>query len=299
VFNSTYGYMGIDRLVVAQDEGKAMEYAELSGVRPDVIVVTVNDQRYGGAGGFLTTLSRGGRSSVMLHEFGHVFGRLADEYVDENIKDNYPLAGAAEKANVDTTRNPREIKWKHLIGLPGLEQVGVHEGGFYRASGVFRPQAGCIMNGQSEDFCVVCQETIVRRICELTDIEFSLDRFLAMMRGGTAPGGGATAHADADQPRSDPRPRTDPEPRRDPDPPLRGRMGGVEAPRPLVERASFGGRYSDFLFAIPHPASAEEYGQVFDGGYFDPRAEGAPDLPAGYWVYYHPYWIIWGSEQTE
>ena len=177
--NSTYGASGIRRLLVIQNYTKAYQYAERIGKRPHSILISINDKRHGGSGGSVATASRTSFSTLtMLHELGHTFGGVADEYTYGGS--HYPLSGARYRPNVDTNSNLHTIKWARFIGKPGFEKVGAYEGGYYRPRGVWRPEKNCIMKSLTRGigFCAVCQEAIVKKICNYCNIRYSFSDFL-------------------------------------------------------------------------------------------------------------------------
>lgn len=179
VFDATYNYLNIFRLLVVQRSTLLTNYAHKIGIRPDIIIVSVNDTNYGGSGGTFAVTSRGGWSQyVILHETGHSFGGLADEYVDESIISSYPIGLVANYPNVDLTNNLSVIKWKHFVGLPGYSAVGAYEGAFYRTFGVWRPQSTCTMRDYGElSFCHPCREAIVKKIMARTGQAYSFTDF--------------------------------------------------------------------------------------------------------------------------
>ena len=112
---------------------------------------------------------------VVVHEFGHSFGGLADEYYydDQFVEYYYPDCEPWEQ-NI-TTLFDFESKWDDMlpkvIGIPttpveGMEpMVGVYEGAGYQSKGVYRPFPDCRMKtNAAESFCPVCQRAIVRII---------------------------------------------------------------------------------------------------------------------------------------
>jgi hypothetical protein len=58
----------------------------------------------------------------MLHEFGHSFTGLADEYYTSEVAYNefYPRGVEPVEPNITALLNPAELKWKNLVS-PGLE----------------------------------------------------------------------------------------------------------------------------------------------------------------------------------
>ena len=122
---------------------------------------------------------------VVVHEFGHSFGGLADEYfydndvveIAKNVKpsaDTYPLDVEPWEQNISTRVNFAS-KWKDMlpsgapIPTPIAEKkkypVGVYEGGGYSAKGIYRPAYDCRMKtNEYPEFCPVCQRAIRRMI---------------------------------------------------------------------------------------------------------------------------------------
>ena len=80
---------------------------------------------------------------MVVHEFGHSFGGLADEYYyeEDTFSDTYPLNVEPWEANI-TTLVDFTSKWKEILAketpIPTPENkskqfpVGVYEGGGYR-----------------------------------------------------------------------------------------------------------------------------------------------------------------------
>jgi hypothetical protein len=91
----------------------------------DIIVIMVNLERYGGGGIFnwqTVFTARSERSDyVFLHEFGHAFAGLADEYfsspvtyVDFHTEGVEPL-----EANITALPDKKNVKWKDYLS-PGI-----------------------------------------------------------------------------------------------------------------------------------------------------------------------------------
>ena len=182
-FNSTYNYYeGIDRLLVARDIDKAEKYASLAVSNPHIIIMVVNDTKYGGSGvPFAVTSVNASAKEILIHEIGHMF-TLADEYVDEQYRQNnngITLEDAKSKPNVDVTNNLSLIKWKHFIGLSGYSD-NAWEGGYYFASGVWRPTEHSIMESWIRmEFNAISRETIVKKIIQDAGETYSLENFLS------------------------------------------------------------------------------------------------------------------------
>lgn len=152
----------------------------LAGIPYEHIIILANTDEYGGGGIYnaytLTTAHHPLFRPVVVHEFGHSFGGLADEYFyEDDIMNNlYPLNIEPWEQNITTRINFAE-KWEDMLNeytpvpTPVTEKkkypVGVYEGGGYSAHGIFRPAYNCRMRTNSHpDFCPVCQRSLQRLI---------------------------------------------------------------------------------------------------------------------------------------
>jgi hypothetical protein len=129
-------------------------------------IVFVKTGVLGTGGGGIATI--GGREvRTVIHEFGHSFGWLGDEYA--SAQSHAQGTGAVrESVNVAASEDPDAAPWKHWLDAkhPG---VGLYEGAAGRARGAWRPTStGCVMDS-SEAFCVVCREALVLRIYSVVD----------------------------------------------------------------------------------------------------------------------------------
>lgn len=177
--DSTYNIFDLDRYMLVEANHTLHRMA--AQVPYDTIVVLVNTERYGGGGICLDycACSAGHALSpvTFLHEFGHSFANLADEYIGNvAYSDMYPEGVEPYEPNITRELNPDRIKWKQFL-TPGVilpspelpenearekQIVGAFEGGGYLRNGMFRPEQACWMgsNAKDEGFCVVCQEGI-------------------------------------------------------------------------------------------------------------------------------------------
>lgn len=153
----------------------------LAGIPYEHIIILANTDEYGGGGIYnsytLTTAHHPKFRPVVVHEFGHSFGGLADEYFYDNdvMTDTYPLDVEPWEQNISTRVN-FAAKWEDMlvegtpIPTPTTESekypVGVYEGGGYSAKGIYRPADDCRMRtNECAAFCPVCQRAI-RRVIE-------------------------------------------------------------------------------------------------------------------------------------
>jgi len=113
-----YGIFGSERYVLTYDDRALREAA--SAAPYDFLEILVNDARYGGGGiyNFQATASvdSGFSEYVFVHEFGHHFAGLADEYYTSDVA--YETGG--EKAepwepNVTALKDPKSLKWGDLV----------------------------------------------------------------------------------------------------------------------------------------------------------------------------------------
>lgn len=153
----------------------------LAGIPYEHIIILANTKEYGGGGIYnsytLTTAHHPMFRPVVVHEFGHSFGGLADEYFYDNdvMTDTYPLDIEPWEQNI-STQVDFAAKWKDMLSentpVPTPAEVsenyptGVYEGGGYSAKGIFRPAENCRMRtNEYPAFCPVCQRAL-RRIIE-------------------------------------------------------------------------------------------------------------------------------------
>ncbi|WP_321478390.1 IgA Peptidase M64 [uncultured Bacteroides sp.] len=152
----------------------------LAGIPYEHIIILANTEQYGGGGVYnaftLTTAHHSKFRPVVVHEFGHSFGGLADEYFyDGDVMDNtYPLNVEPWEPNI-TTQVDFASKWKDMlekdtpIPTPIAEKekypIGVYEGAGYSAKGIYRGSYDCRMRtNECPAFCPICQRALKRLI---------------------------------------------------------------------------------------------------------------------------------------
>ena len=152
---------------------------DLAGQVPyDQIYILVNTEKYGGGGiyNFYCSSASSNRfsSDVIIHEFGHGFAGLADEYYYAGSSEHmYNLELEPWEPNI-TSLVDFSDKWGDMMDeetpVPTprkrkYEQtIGVFEGGGYEPKGMYSPHMDCLMNSLGHDFCPVCQRAIERMI---------------------------------------------------------------------------------------------------------------------------------------
>ena len=137
----------------------------LAGTPYEHILVLVNGERYGGGGIYnsytLTDAHGPNFRPVVVHEFGHSFGGLADEYPYGDADPMYFADTEPWEPNL-TTKADFRGKWEHLVESG---QAGLIEGGGYLTKGVWRGFENCRMRTNEEpEFCLVCQQALLQLI---------------------------------------------------------------------------------------------------------------------------------------
>ena len=150
----------------------------LAGTPYEHIIVLVNSSKYGGGGILnsynLTTCHQEWFKPVVVHEFGHSFAGLADEYAyEEEAIPMYPHDVEPWEKNI-TTLVDFDSKWKDMVDkktkIPtppsknekvAKTKVGVFEGAGYSTKGVYRGVQDCRMRiNDTPEFCAVCKKAL-------------------------------------------------------------------------------------------------------------------------------------------
>ena len=114
-FGSSFDISAIHRLVCIEHEDSAANVLATNFPEYDIVLVIVNSPYYGGSGGYYTvTTTDENTGEVSLHEIGHSFGNLADEYWS-----GYPWEAPNETKNSD----PLTIRWKNWLYDNGIEII--------------------------------------------------------------------------------------------------------------------------------------------------------------------------------
>jgi len=182
-FNSGFNTFQTDRYLETFDMPRIHDAAAL--VPHDHVVVMVNTSKYGGGGvyNFFSIMSADNDLSkiVFVHEFGHGFAGLGDEYYTSEVaySDFVNQKKEPREPNLTTLVNFSK-KWKDMVDpstpipTPATaeykQKVGVFEGGGYVAKGVYRPALDCRMKtNEAPSHCPVCLRAIESVIRSLTE----------------------------------------------------------------------------------------------------------------------------------
>lgn len=130
-------------------------------------------------------------SQIVAHEFGHVFAKLGDEYIlsygeipdwERNwLIDAYTHLGWW--SNIDVTSDPQSIKWKKFLEDERYSGtgLGIYEGGYTYAWGVWHPTENSIMRFNQGMFNAPSREVIYKRIHKLAlgkDWQYDYETFV-------------------------------------------------------------------------------------------------------------------------
>ena len=119
VVNATFNSMGSERYILTEDNKSLRNVA---GHAPyDALYIMINSSRYGGGGiyNFYCTYTSDNINSayLMVHEFGHSFFGLADEYYTSSTayNDFYTPENEPSEPNITALKDPENVKWKMLL----------------------------------------------------------------------------------------------------------------------------------------------------------------------------------------
>lgn len=116
--NVTYNIFGSERYALTLDNRSLRETAAQAPY--EFIEILINGEQYGGGGIynlFATCVTRSGSSPyVFVHEFGHHFAALADEYYTSSVAydTTAPIIEPWEP-NITALLDPKSLKWKDLV----------------------------------------------------------------------------------------------------------------------------------------------------------------------------------------
>ncbi len=116
---TTFDSLRLERYLLTEDN-KSLR--DIAGVVPyDTLLIMVNQKRYGGGGiyNFYCTFTTDNQwfDYLLLHEFGHSFAGLADEYYTSTVAYNefYPKGIEPTEPNITALLDPENLKWKDLV----------------------------------------------------------------------------------------------------------------------------------------------------------------------------------------
>lgn len=122
--NTSFNTFDSPRYILTEDNKTLRDVA--GQVPYDAILIMINHDRYGGGGIYnaYTTFTAGDDRSefLLVHEMGHSFAGLADEYYTSDVSyEEFYKPGVEPLAhNLTALLDPENIKWKHLLS-PGID----------------------------------------------------------------------------------------------------------------------------------------------------------------------------------
>jgi hypothetical protein len=113
---ATYDAFGSERYVLTFDNRRWREIA--SAAPYEFVEIVVNDRKYGGGGihNLFATVSADNAFTpyVFVHEFGHHFAGLADEYYTSDVA-TVSTGARLEPWEPNATADPQAAKWRDLV----------------------------------------------------------------------------------------------------------------------------------------------------------------------------------------
>lgn len=117
----------------------------------DVAFILGNSTEYGGCGGTYAFLSKHAQANeILVHELGHSFGKLADEYW---------FSGSGESANKTKDNNPATNRWRNWLNINSIGMYPYEESPTW-----FRPHQNCEMRYLNREFCSVCKQQLIEKV---------------------------------------------------------------------------------------------------------------------------------------
>jgi hypothetical protein len=119
VLNTTFNSLGSERYLLTEDNRAVRDLAAHAPY--DAVVIMVNHSRYGGGGIYnlfcTFTIDNQWHEYLFLHEFGHSFAGLADEYYSSDVAYNefYPPGVEPVECNITALLDPENLKWQNLM----------------------------------------------------------------------------------------------------------------------------------------------------------------------------------------
>lgn len=179
---ASYCTFGSDRYQMTYNYQLVLDIA--AHVPYDEIYILTNSDKYGGGGiynfyGIGAGHDRHGSSGrVHIHEFGHQFADLGDEYVEigNSTSNQYAPSVEPREANLTTKVDVKDKAWATIPPIIGTNNIPdslfgawLPEGGGYLEKGIWRPYENCMMRALTYPFCPVClqaQINVLERLCQ-------------------------------------------------------------------------------------------------------------------------------------
>lgn len=155
-FGSTFDTGGIHRLLAVTNNSAVADVLAHHIPYYDVVLILVNSTEYGGSGGTWAVSSLNSSAfEIAVHEIGHSFGSLSDEYY---AGDQY----SKEAPNMTADNNNETVRWKNWMNI---NDIGIYQHCCTGNSAEwYRPHENCKMRYLNRDFCSVCKQQLLKQI---------------------------------------------------------------------------------------------------------------------------------------
>lgn len=155
-FGAAYDSYGTHRLLYSPNYNLITDVLATNFPEYDQVLILVNAPYYGGSGGTFPFAATDASSvEIAIHELGHSFVNLKDEYWPGDIQ-------AAEAINMTQDNTTSTIRWKNWIGSNNVGAFRYANSG--TAATWYRPHQNCKMRYLGSPFCAVCTEGIIEKI---------------------------------------------------------------------------------------------------------------------------------------
>lgn len=179
-FDMTFSMFDLPRYCMTEAVWAVHDAASLAP--HDAILLMANSSRYGGGAvyNYYTVFVSDNEYDdyLTVHEFGHGFAGLADEYYTSAVayNDFYPAGVEPTEPNITALLDSSRVKWARFVesGTPlptpigdrRFEgRVGAFEGAGYAARGLYRPAQDCKMFSKgNKRLCPVCVAAVTEMI---------------------------------------------------------------------------------------------------------------------------------------
>jgi len=115
----SYNSFDSERYMLTLENRRLREIAALAPY--DTLILIANDEKYGGGGIYNLYSTAAARSAQMayliVHEFGHAFGGLGDEYYTSSVSYEDFIAPGTEpwEPNITALQDPTHLKWSGFV----------------------------------------------------------------------------------------------------------------------------------------------------------------------------------------
>jgi hypothetical protein len=142
VLNAGFDALGSERYLLTEDNKSLRDIAAHAPY--DALYIMVNHARYGGGGIYnlycTFTSDNQWHEYLFLHEFGHSFAGLADEYYTSDVAYNefYPAGIEPAEPNITALLEPGKVKWGSLLSPGSAVPTPWEKAAFDEMSGAYQ-----------------------------------------------------------------------------------------------------------------------------------------------------------------